>query len=226
MSTQELLSQLREALAGDAGQEEVTEIAEQIVASDIDIHAAIDTASAAIRKIGEAFEAGEVFLPSLMIAGKKMERCMAVFKPHLEVDDETTVGGRILIGSVTGDIHDIGKNLVATMLSVGGFEVVDLGVGVPAMEFVKAAKKEGADIIALSSLMTTTLPYQREVLDLLREMGLRGKYFVVVGGGPVTPEFATDIGADGWAENAALAVSLCTTLMTSGEKPATRTVVA
>jgi methylmalonyl-CoA mutase cobalamin-binding domain/chain len=130
-----------------------------------------------------------------------------------------------VIGSVAGDIHDIGKNLVATMLSVGGFEVVDLGVGVPAMEFVRAAKKERADIIALSSLMTTTLPYQREVLDLLSEMGLRENYFVVVGGGPVTPDFAVDAGADGWAENAALAVTLCTTLMTSGKKPGVETVV-
>jgi methylmalonyl-CoA mutase cobalamin-binding domain/chain len=226
MSKPELLNQLQEALVGDAGQESVAEIAEQIVAEGIDIQAAIDTASAAIREIGEKFETGEVFLPDLMIAGKKMERCMAVFKPQLEVERRTSTGARIVIGSVMGDIHDIGKNLVATMLSVGGFEVVDLGVGVPAMEFVKAAKKERADIIALSSLMTTTLPYQREVLDLLREMGLREKYFVVVGGGPVTPEFATEIGADGWAENAALAVSLCTTLMTSGKTPPVETVVA
>jgi len=226
MSNQELLNQLQASLVGDASQDEVTEIAEQIVASDGDIQQAIDTASAAIREIGRKFETGEVFLPDLMIAGKKMESCMAVFKPHLEVDQDKSVGGRIVIGSVTGDIHDIGKNLVATMLSVGGFEVVDLGVGVGAMDFIKAAKKERADIIALSSLMTTTLPYQKEVLDLLTEMGVRDNYFVVVGGGPVTPEFATEVGADGWAENAALAVSLCTTLMTSGDAPATKTVLA
>jgi len=226
MSKQELLNQLREALTGDASQDEVTEIAEVVVASDVEIQDAIDTASTAIREIGQKFETGEVFLPDLMIAGKKMERCMAVFRPHLEVEEDKSVGGRIVIGSVTGDIHDIGKNLVATMLSVGGFEVVDLGVGIGAMEFIKAAKKEGADIIALSSLMTTTLPYQREVLDLLREMGLREKYYVIVGGGPVTPEFATDVGADGWAENAALAVGLCTTLMTSADAPAAKTVLA
>ncbi len=225
MSRQELLNELREALLGDMDRDEVAAIAEKIVAEDIDVQKGIDTASAAIREIGQQFEAGEVFLPDLMIAGKKMERCMAMFKPHLEVDSETAAGGRIVIGSVTGDIHDIGKNLVATMLSVGGFDVVDLGVGVPAMAFIKAAKKEQADIIALSSLMTTTLPYQREVLDLLREMGLRDKYFVVVGGGPVTPDFAIDIGADGWAENAALAVDLCTTLITSGHSPPVETVM-
>jgi trimethylamine corrinoid protein len=226
MSKQELLNQLREALAGDASQERVADIAEQIVAEGIDIQVAIDAASAAIREIGEKFETGEVFLPDLMIAGKKMERAMAVFRPHLEVERQAGAGGRIVIGTVKGDIHDIGKNLVATMLSVGGFEVIDLGVGVPAMEFVKAARKERADIIALSSLMTTTLPYQREVLDLLREMGQRDKYFVVVGGGPVTADFAVDVGADGWAENAALAVSLCTTLMMSGKIPPVETVVA
>jgi trimethylamine corrinoid protein len=226
MSKQELLNELRDALAGDASSEEVSDIADRIVAQDVEIQKAIKTASQAIREVGQKFETGEVFLPDLMIAGKKMERCMAVFRPHIEIDDESSAGGRIVIGSVTGDIHDIGKNLVSTMLSVGGFEVVDLGVDVPAMEFIKAAKKEGADVIALSSLMTTTLPYQREVLDLLREMGLRDKYFVVIGGGPVTPEFAQDVGADGFAENAALAVSLCTTLMTSGKPPAVETVVA
>jgi trimethylamine corrinoid protein len=226
MSKQELLNELRDALAGDASSEEVSDIADRIVAQHVEIQKAIKTASQAIREVGQKFETGEVFLPDLMIAGKKMERCMAVFRPHIEIDDESSAGGRIVIGSVTGDIHDIGKNLVSTMLSVGGFEVVDLGVDVPAMEFIKAAKKEGADVIALSSLMTTTLPYQREVLDLLREMGLRDKYFVVIGGGPVTPEFAQDVGADGFAENAALAVSLCTTLMTSGKPPAVETVVA
>jgi methylmalonyl-CoA mutase cobalamin-binding domain/chain len=226
MSKQELLNELRDALAGDASSEEVSDIADRIVAQHVEIQKAIKTASQAIREVGQKFETGEAFLPDLMIAGKKMERCMAVFRPHIEIDDESSAGGRIVIGSVTGDIHDIGKNLVSTMLSVGGFEVVDLGVDVPAMEFIKAAKKEGADVIALSSLMTTTLPYQREVLDLLREMGLRDKYFVVIGGGPVTPEFAQDVGADGFAENAALAVSLCTTLMTSGKPPAVETVVA
>jgi methylmalonyl-CoA mutase cobalamin-binding domain/chain len=226
MSKQESLNQLRQALVGDADQDSVAEIAERIVGEGVEIQLAIDTASTAIREIGEKFETGEVFLPDLMIAGKKMERCMAVFRPHLEIEEDVSGGGRIVIGSVAGDIHDIGKNLVATMLSVGGFEVVDLGVGVAAMEFVRAAKKERADIIALSSLMTTTLPYQREVLDLLREMGLREKYFVVVGGGPVTPEFATEIGADGWAENAALAVSLCSELITSGKTPPVETVVA
>jgi dimethylamine corrinoid protein len=225
MSKQELLNRIQEALVGKADQEQVIEIAEQIIAEGIDSQEAIDAVSTSIREVGKRFETGEVFLPDLMIAGRKMERCMAILKPHLEIDQQTSIGARIVIGSVAGDIHDIGKNLVATMLSVGGFDVVDLGVGVPAMEFVKAARKERADIIALSSLMTTTLPYQREVLDLLREMGQREKYFVVVGGGPVTPEFAIDIGADGWAENAALAVSLCTTLMTSGKEPSVQTIV-
>jgi dimethylamine corrinoid protein len=225
MSEQLLLDQLRDALAADADQETVADIAVQVVGAGIDIQVAIDTASATIREIGERFETGDVYLPDLMIAGRKMERCMAILRPHLRIARQTGDGARIVIGSVTGDIHDIGKNLVATMLSVGGFEVIDLGVGVAAMDFVKAARKERADIIAPSSLMTTTLPYQKEVIDLLSEMGLREQYFVIVGGGPVTAEFAAEIGADGWAKNAALAVGLCTTLMTSGETPPVKTVV-
>ncbi len=226
MGEQRYLSELRAALAGDASPDAVAEIAAQILTAGVDVQAAIDTASATIREIGEQFERGDVYLPDLMIAGRKMERCMAVLRPHLVSTGQAQASGRIVIGSVAGDIHDIGKNLVATMLSVGGFEVVDLGVGVPAMEFVRAARKERADIIALSSLMTTTLPYQREVLELLREMGLRSQFYVIVGGGPVTPQFATEIGADGWAENAALAVGLCTTLMTSGQTPPVKTVLA
>ncbi len=96
-----------------------------------------------------------------------------------------------MLGTVSGDLHDIGKNLVATMLTVGGFEVTDLGVNVSPLEFIKAAKEQRADILALSSLMTASLPYQKEVIDLLSEMGQREKYYIIVGGGPVTPEFAS-----------------------------------
>ena len=98
--------------------------------------------------------------------------------------------GAVVFGTVSGDLHDIGKNLVATLLAVGGFEIIDLGVNVSPLEFIKAAREQKADILALSSLMTNSLPYQKEVIDLLTEMGQRGNYYVIVGGGPVTPEFA------------------------------------
>jgi methanogenic corrinoid protein MtbC1 len=112
------------------------------------------------------------------------------------------------------------------MLTVGGFEVTDLGVNVSPLDFVKAAREQRVDILALSSLMTASLPYQKEVIDLLSEMGQREQYYIIVGGGPVTPEFATQIGADGWAENAAQAVGLCNQLVESGKTPPVETIIA
>jgi methylmalonyl-CoA mutase cobalamin-binding domain/chain len=144
----------------------------------------------------------------------------------VEVTGTQKAGGRVVLGTVSGDLHDIGKNLVATMLTVGGFGVTDLGVNVSPLEFVKAAREQRANILALSSLMTASLPYQREVIDLLSEMGQRENYYVIVGGGPVTPEFARQIGADGWAENAAQATGLCRRLVESGKSPGTETVIA
>jgi methylmalonyl-CoA mutase cobalamin-binding domain/chain len=226
MSKQEDLSALYKALVGETSYEEVHEITERLVAEGVDVLAAIDVATAAMQEIGERFAAFEIFLPDLMIAGEKMKRCMGVLQPHIQATGEQKAGGHVVLGTVSGDLHDIGKNLVATMLTVGGFEVTDLGVNVSPLEFVKAAREQRADIVALSSLMTASLPYQKEVIDLLVEMGQRKKYFVIVGGGPVTPEFATRIGADGWAENAAQAVGLCKELVKSGKTPPVETVIA
>jgi methylmalonyl-CoA mutase cobalamin-binding domain/chain len=219
MTEELLLKRLRVALVGDATEDEVVEAAEAVVAGGIEALPAIEVASEAIREIGDAFEAGDLYLPDLMIAGRKMERTMAILRPHMKVGDKLAGGGRVILGTVSGDIHDIGKNLVGTMLTVGGFTVTDLGVNVPPLEFIKAAKEHRADVIALSALMTASLPYQREVLNLLTELGLREKFFVIVGGGPVTLEFAESVGADGWAENAASALKLCDKLTTAGVKP-------
>lgn len=215
----DVLERLREAIVGDSSLEDVEEAARAVVESGIDINDAIHAATEAIRSVGDCFEAGDIYLPELMIAGRKMERCMSVLRPHIKAGGSSVQGGRIVIGTVSGDIHDIGKNLVATMMAVRGFDIMDLGVNVPPLKFVHAAKDAGADIIALSSLMTTSLPYQQEVIDVLKETGLRDRFYVIVGGGPVTPEFAESIGADGWAENAAAAARLCEMLMISGEKP-------
>ena len=215
----DVLERLREAIVGDSSLEDVEEAARAVVESGIDINDAIHAATEAIRSVGDCFEAGDIYLPELMIAGRKMERCMSVLRPHIKAAGSSVQGGRIVIGTVSGDIHDIGKNLVATMMAVRGFDIMDLGVNVPPLKFVHAAKDAGADIIALSSLMTTSLPYQQEVIDVLKETGLRDRFYVIVGGGPVTPEFAESIGADGWAENAAAAARLCEMLMISGEKP-------
>jgi len=217
--TEELMKKFRAALVGEASEDEVVAAAEAVVKADIDALKAIQVASEAIREIGDAFEAGDLYLPDLMIAGRKMELAMGVLRPHLKAGEKVAGGGRVILGTVSGDIHDIGKNLVGTMLTVGGFTVTDVGVNVPPLEFIKAAKEHRADIIALSALMTASLPYQREVIMLLTELGLREKFFVIVGGGPVTPEFAQSIGADGWAENAASALKLADKLLTAGVKP-------
>lgn len=215
----DVLERLRKVILEEASVEEVEEVARAVVESGVDINDAIHAATEAIRAVGDCFEAGDIYLPELMIAGRKMERCMAVLRPHIKVSDGRAQGGRVVIGTVSGDIHDIGKNLVATMMAVRGFDIIDLGVNVPPLKFVHAAKDVGADIIALSSLMTTSLPYQQEVIDVLKELNLRDRFYVIVGGGPVTPEFAGAIGADGWAENAAAAARLCEMLMTSGARP-------
>jgi methylmalonyl-CoA mutase cobalamin-binding domain/chain len=226
MSKQEGVLALREALVSDASYEEVEEIAKRLVAEGADLMAAIDAASEAMDEIGAQFAAFEVFLPDLMIAGEKMKRCMGIIQPELQAAGKQEAAGRIILGTVSGDLHDIGKNLVLTMLTVGGYQVTDLGIDVSPLEFIKAAKEQRADVLALSSLMTASLPYQKEVIDLLSETGQRDKYYVVVGGGPVTPEFASQIGADGWAENAAQAAGLCKRLIESGKAPASETIVA
>lgn len=219
MNEQELLEKLRAGITGEVTNEEIKKISEAIVAAGVPARRAIDEATRAIREVGDDFENGKKFLPELMIAAKKMEGCLETLKPHLSVDDKGSSHGRVVIGTVPGDIHDLGKNLVATMLALGGFEVTDLGINVAPFDFVQNAKDKQADIIALSSLMTTSLPYQAEVLSLLREMGLRDRYHVIVGGGPVTPEYAGEIGADGYTEKASGAIRLCDDLMSSGEKP-------
>lgn len=219
MSEQELLDKLRVGIVGDADDEEIIEISKAIVEEGISARKAIDEATKAIREVGDAFESGEKFLPELMIAAKKMEGCLETLKPHLSVDDTSSSHGKVVIGTVSGDIHDLGKNLVATMLSLGGFEVTDIGINVAPFDFVSSAKDKRADIIALSALMTTSMPYQEEVISLLNETGARDKHFIIVGGGPVTPEYAAEVGADGYTEKAGGALKLCDGLQATGQKP-------
>lgn len=220
MGKEELLARLKQKFFDESYEDEIVPVAQEIVAQGIDVLEAIQAASEAIRQVGDAYEAGELFLPDLMIAGEKMKRCMEVFRPHLKASASGTKSGKVVLGTVSGDIHDIGKNLVGTMLTVGGYELIDLGVNVPPLEFVTTARDKGADVVALSALMTASLPYQQEVIQLLNEMGLREKVFVIVGGGPVTAEFAQRIGADGWAENAAGALKLVDRILSGGGKPA------
>jgi corrinoid protein of di/trimethylamine methyltransferase len=164
--------------------------------------------------VGEKFASGEYFLPDLIIAADGMQQAMELLEPELRLRQQTLESaGTVVIGTVKGDIHEIGKSLVATMLSANGFKVIDLGVDVPTQKFVDKVKETGADIVGLSALLTTTMTVQREVIQALTVAGLREKVKVIVGGAPVTRGWAKDIGADGFAEDAMGAVGVAKQLM-------------
>ena len=184
--------------------------AKQAVESGIDLLEAVEKGFAEpIRKLGDAFDRMEIFLPQLMLGSDAMKAGTAV------LDEAITAGGGtikskgvVVIGTVEGDIHDIGKTVVAALLQANGYAVHDLGVEVPSSRFIEAAEKRKADIIALSALLSTTMLYQRDVVEFLGNKGLRDKYFVVVGGAPVTQAWADEITADGYARGAYEAVQL------------------
>jgi trimethylamine corrinoid protein len=222
MDKEQLLAQLYEGIL-DTDPEAAATAAQAAVDGGVDAMEAIHVASDAIAKVGDLFECGELYLPSLMLAGEAMKRSMAILSRYISAEQASQSKGKVVVAAVAGDIHDIGKNLVATMLSVHGYEVIDLGVNVPPMEIIDAAQRERARFVALSALMTTSMPYQRDVLDLLREMGVRDRFFVIVGGGPVTPQYARMIGADGWGISAVSAVKVCDRLLQSNEQPPVQT---
>ncbi len=161
-----------------------------------------------LHKVGRLWECGDYFLPELIQSAEGMKAAMAVLRPALAAagGGVPLSRGKAVIGTIEGDIHDIGKNLVASLLSANGFEVVDLGADVKLDRFIDAAVEAGADLICLSALLTTTMLNQRRFMDRLRERGLRGRFKVLVGGAPVTAKWAAEIGADGYAENAVAAV--------------------
>ena len=161
--------------------------------------------------VGLQFEKGEVYVPEMLIAARAMKAGLAILKPLL-LEKGTEPAGRVAIGTVRGDLHDIGKNLVAMMLEGAGFEVIDLGVDVSPDRFV-AAVDSGIDIVAMSALLTTTMPQMRVVIAALTEAGLRDKASVMVGGAPLTQAFADDIGADGYAADASSASRLAKRLL-------------
>jgi trimethylamine corrinoid protein len=161
-----------------------------------------------IRRVGLLWESGDYFLPELISSAACMKAAMAVLKPALEASAAVGLSrGRIVIGTIEGDIHDIGKNLVASMLAANAFDVVDLGADVKPDRFIDAAVEARADVIGLSALLTTTMLGQRRVIERLRERGLRDRFKVLVGGAPVNRAWAADIGADGYGENALAAVA-------------------
>lgn len=173
----------------------------------------------AIREVGNRFGNFEIFLPELILSADAMQAAMDVLMPEIiRSGVEGAKKGTVVIGTVQGDIHDIGKNLVAALLGVNGFEVHNVGVDYPSKDFAKKAQEVGADIIALSALMSTSSYYQEDVIDFLNQAGLRDNFFVVIGGGPVTPKWAQQIGADGYGRTATDAVEACLKLMERGKR--------
>jgi corrinoid protein of di/trimethylamine methyltransferase len=170
-----------------------------------------------IKTVGEKFEKGEYFLTDLMSAADAMRAASRILAGAIREDGGgktmPTRIGKVVIGTVAGDIHDIGKNIVALLLEVNGFETIDLGKDVESMKFIEKATDVRANILALSALMTTTKPAQSEVMDFLREMGLRSRFLLMIGGAPTTNEWAEQIGADGWAETAEQGVKLAQKLI-------------
>ena len=165
----------------------------------------------AMGEVGRLFEANEYYVPEMLIAARAMKAGLAIIRPEL-VKEKVEPKGKVAIGTVKGDLHDIGKNLVGIMVEGAGFEVLDLGVDVSPADFVKAVKEKGANVIGLSALLTTTMPSMKGTIEALQEAGLRGKVKVIIGGAPVTQKYADEIGADGYGRDAAAAATLVKSL--------------
>jgi corrinoid protein of di/trimethylamine methyltransferase len=217
MDSQKLVKSQRQAiLAGDT--ERAVELAHEALATGADVIACIEEGYVAgIREVGRLWEEGEYFLPELVQGAEAMKAAMTVLRPEvLKLGVRYEQPPRVVLGTVKGDIHDIGKSLVGTVLEANGFEVVDLGRDVSDEAFVDAVGSSGARILGLSALLTTTMSRQGRVISLLKERGLRDGVVVLVGGAPVTRRFADEIGADGYAANAMAALAEVRRLL--GEK--------
>jgi corrinoid protein of di/trimethylamine methyltransferase len=166
----------------------------------------------AIQEVGNRFGCGEMFLPEMVVAADAMEAALKILEPHF-TGAEGSKKGKVLIGTVKGDIHDIGKNIVIALLKVNGYEVIDIGRDVSSTEFVDKAIQIGADVIGLSGLLTTSLPMMRDIIQMLEDDGVRDQYKVIIGGGPTSQDYADNIGADGYGATAFSAIQLCNELI-------------
>ncbi len=192
-----------------------TKAAEEAVGEKIDLKKLLNVATEALRELGMKFSQGEIFLPHLVMAADAMESATKVFRVLMPKGKK--IGhGKIVIGVVEGDMHDIGKSIVSALLKSAGFEVYDVGRDISAEKFIEKAEEVGADIIASSALMTVTMPKQKELEGELRRLGLKEKYKTIVGGGPVTPEWAKEIGAEGFGRTAFDAVKIVEELLGKG----------
>ncbi len=186
----------------------------KVIEENIAIEDVISALTKAIREVGEMFARMDIFLPGMVMSSRAMKAAMTELEPEIKASGVTLEKkGVVVIGTVEGDMHEIGKFIVITVLQSQGFEVHDLGIDVNALDFVKKAEEVKADIIGSSSLMTTTMPKQREIITILEAKGLRAKYHVILGGAPVTQEWVDESGADSWGENASVAVEILERVM-------------
>ena len=212
--SQELFAAMKQSVV-DGDEDQAATLARQALAQGLDPLSAINEGFVpGIEYVGEQFGAGEMFLPDLMLAAEAMKAAVGVLEPEMQRrGTQRQMLGKVVLGTVKGDIHEIGKNLVATMLSASGFEVYDLGVDVPFEKFAEKAREVNADIVGVSALLTTTMTGQKTVIEVLDDTGLRPKVKVMVGGAPVTRSWAEEIGADGYSEDAMGAVALAKRLV-------------
>ena len=166
-----------------------------------------------MEEIGTQFEAGKAYVPNLLMSARAMKGALELLKPYMENDKNTISLGKVVIGTVKGDLHDIGKNLVSSMLEGCGFEVINLGVDVSDEKFVDAAKEHKANIVCMSALLTTTMVYMKEVIKAFEKAGIRNDVKIMIGGAPLSEKFAKEIGADGYSDNANAAVTLARKLL-------------
>jgi 5-methyltetrahydrofolate--homocysteine methyltransferase len=201
------LAQLKQAVI-DGNIAQARQLAEEALEQGLEPGRILnDALIAGMDQIGELFKCNEIYVPEVLLAAKSMQQAMQLLKPHL-IKGGIESRGKVVVGTVRGDLHDIGKNLVAMMLEGAGFEIIDLGNDVPAESFVEAAVEHEAEIIGMSALLTTTMHIMKDTIDLLKQKGLDGRVRTMIGGAPVTAAFAKEIGASGYGDDAATAVDL------------------
>ena len=187
-------------------EERVRELVQQAITGGVSVETILSEGLiAGMNVVGERMKKHEIFIPEVLLSATAMQAGMGLLKPLL-VTSGVGLGPKVVLGTVEGDIHDVGKNLVGIMLTGAGFQVIDIGKDIPAERFVKAVREEEAQIVAMSALLTTTMPEMRNTIEALKAAGLREKVKVIVGGAPVSPEYATQIGADAYGRDAAVAV--------------------
>lgn len=210
MGKEQLIEQIAKAVI-DGDQSVAVELTEKALAAGVPSTEILDDGlSAGLREVGDMFSRLEVFLPEMLISAEVMKSALKILEPELLklVGDKVQSKKTVVIGTIKGDIHDLGKNIVSTMLTVSGFNVVDVGRDVPVDKFIEEAKRNQASIIAVSTLLTTTMPYIKDLLRDLNDLGIRDQFKVIVGGGPVTQAWADEIGADGYGATAYDAVQV------------------